>query len=81
MTCKAILDQPHKVDVADEEEKKAFDGTTLAQFLFGPGWMQAGTILLTLGIPRNDSDGTKNGMNPGNETQTPIEDATKWMTR
>ncbi len=52
--------------------KEAFDGTTLAQFLFGPGGRQAGALLLTLGIPRNASFGTKDGMNPGDEAQTPI---------
>ena len=52
--------------------KEAFDGTTLAQFLSCPGGRQAGAILLTLGIPRNDSFGTKDGMNPGDEAQTPL---------
>jgi hypothetical protein len=36
--------------------KEAFDGTPLAQFLFGPGWRQAGTVLLAFGIPRNDGN-------------------------
>ncbi len=29
-------------------------------------------FLLAFGIPRNNSNGTQHGMNPGNEAQTPI---------
>ena len=47
--------------------KEAFDGTALAQFLFGPSGRQTGSIFLPLGIPRNDGHGTKHSMNPGNE--------------
>jgi hypothetical protein len=47
--------------------KEALDATAFAKFFFGPGWRQAGTVLLVFGIPRDDSDGTKHGMNPGNE--------------
>ena len=43
-----------------------------AKFFLGPGWRQAGTVLLVFGIPRDDSDSTKHGMNPGNEAQAPI---------
>ena len=52
--------------------KEAFDATAFAQFFRGPGWWQAGTVLLVLGIPRDDGDSPKHAMNPGNETQTPI---------
>jgi hypothetical protein len=52
--------------------KEAFDATPLAKFLSGPSWRQAGTVLLILGIPRDNSNSTKNSMNPGNETQAPI---------
>jgi hypothetical protein len=52
--------------------KEAFDTAAFAQFFPGPSWRQAGTVLLVFGIPRNDGDSTKNGVNPGNETQTPI---------
>jgi hypothetical protein len=52
--------------------KKAFDAAAFAQFLFGPSGWQAETVFLVFRIPRDDSDGTKHGMNPGNETQTPI---------
>jgi hypothetical protein len=43
-----------------------------AQFFFGPGRWQAGTVLLVFGIPRDDSDCPKHAMNPGNEMQPPI---------
>jgi hypothetical protein len=52
--------------------KEAFDAAAFAKFFRGPGGWQAGTVLLVFGIPRDDSDGTKHAMNPGNETQTPI---------
>jgi hypothetical protein len=52
--------------------KEAFDATAFAKFFFGPGRWQTGAVLLIFGIPRDDSDGTKHGMNPGDEAQTPI---------
>jgi hypothetical protein len=52
--------------------KEAFNAATFAQFLFGPGGRQAGTVLLASGIPRNNGHGSQNGMNPGNQTQAPI---------
>jgi len=52
--------------------KKAFNAASFAEFFFGPGGRQAGTVLLAFRIPRNDSDGTKYAMNPGNEAQAPI---------
>jgi len=52
--------------------KEALDATAFPEFFFGPGRRETGAILLTLGIPRNDGYGSKYGMNPGNEAQTPI---------
>ena len=62
------------LQVKEEKEaaKEAFDGTALAQFLFGPSGRQTGSIFLPLGIPRNDGDSTKHSMNPGNETQAEV---------
>jgi len=58
-----------------EEEnapKEAFDAAALPKFFSGPGWRQAGAVLLVFGIPRNDSDSTNGRMNPGDEAKTPI---------
>ncbi len=52
--------------------KEALDGTSFAKFFSGPGWGQAGAVLLVLGIPCNDGDCPKHAVNPGNETQAPI---------
>jgi hypothetical protein len=55
-----------------EEEnasKEALNGTTLAQSLFGPDWWQAGTVLLAVGIPRNDRNRTQDCVNPSDEAQ------------
>jgi hypothetical protein len=52
--------------------KEALDATAFAKFFFGPGWMQAGTVFMVFGIPRDESYSTKHGMNPGNEAQAPI---------
>jgi hypothetical protein len=52
--------------------KEALDATSFAQFFFGPGGRQAGTILLIFGIPRDNRNRSKYGMNPGNEVQAPI---------
>jgi len=52
--------------------KEAFDAASFPEFFFRPGWRQAGAVLLTLGIPRNDGDSTKHSMNPGNETQAEV---------
>ena len=45
--------------------KVAFDSATLAQFLFGPGWRQAGAVLLTFRIPGDDGDRMDSRMDPG----------------
>jgi hypothetical protein len=52
--------------------KEAFNAAAFSEFFSGPSWRQAGVVLLVFGIPRNDGDSTKYGMNPSNETQTPI---------
>src|SRR5437868_888422 len=52
--------------------KEAFDATAFAKFFFGPGGRQAGTLLLVFGIPRDNRNGSKDAMNPGNEAQAPI---------
>jgi len=44
----------------EEEEdpaKEAFNGTAFAQFVFGPSGRQTRAVLLSLGIPRNHSNG------------------------
>jgi len=46
--------------------KEALDATAFAKFFFGPGWRQAGTLLLVFGIPRDNRNSSKYGMNPGN---------------
>jgi hypothetical protein len=53
-------------------DKEPLDAAPFAKFFLGPGGRQAGTVLLVFGIPRDDSDGTKHGMNPDNEAQAPI---------
>ena len=58
-----------------EEEnatKEAFNGTAFAQFLFGPGRWQTGAILLALGIPGDDGDGSQRGVDPVDELQAPL---------
>jgi hypothetical protein len=52
--------------------KEAFHAAPCAQFLFGPGGRQAGTVLLASGIPRKNGHGSQNGRKPGNQTQAPI---------
>ena len=56
----------------EDATKEAFDGTAQAEFLFGPGGRQAGTVLLPLGIPGDDGCGVQGGVNPGDEAQAPI---------
>jgi hypothetical protein len=51
--------------------KEAESGASFAKFFFRPGGRQAGTLLLTLGIPRNDRNSPKPPMNPGTQTQAP----------
>ena len=52
--------------------KEAFDTTAFAEFFPGPARWQAGTLLLVCGIPRDNRNRSKDGMNPGNEAQAPI---------
>ena len=52
--------------------KEALDAAAFAKLFFRPRRRQAGTVLLILGIPRNNGHGTKYTMNPGNEVQSPI---------
>jgi hypothetical protein len=52
--------------------KEPFDATSFAKFFFRPSWRQAGTLLLVFGIPRDNRNSAKDGMNPGNEAQAPI---------
>jgi hypothetical protein len=56
----------------ENASEEAFNAAALSQFFSRPGWWQAGTVLLVLGIPGDDGYGTKYSMNPGNETQAPI---------
>jgi len=52
--------------------KEAFNGTAFAEFLFGPGGWQAGAVLLALGVPGDDRDRMKGGVDPSDEAQAPI---------
>jgi hypothetical protein len=52
--------------------KEAFDAAALPKFFSGSGWRQAGAVLLVFWTPRNDSDSTKDRMNPGDEAKAPI---------
>src|SRR5436309_15094247 len=56
----------------EDAAKEAFDGTTFAQFLFGPGGRQTGAIFLPFGVPRDDSYCAQDRMDRGGEAQTPI---------
>jgi hypothetical protein len=56
----------------EDAAKEAFDGTALAEFLFGPGGRQAGTVLLPLGGPGDDGGGMQSGVDPGDEAQAPL---------
>ena len=56
----------------EDAAKEAFNGAAFAQFLFGPGWRQAGAILLALGIPGNHGNGSQRGVDPVDELKTPI---------
>src|SRR6266576_5574304 len=76
-TAKRSQTNPSGEDVADEKREKreaseAFDGTALAKFFSGPGWGQAGAVLLVLGVPRHNGHSPKDPMNPSNQTQAPI---------
>ena len=58
-----------------EEEnasEEALDAAALVQFLFGPGRRQTGAVVLAFGIPRNDGNGTQDGVDPHNQAQPPI---------
>jgi len=52
--------------------KEALDATPLAKFFFRPGGWQARMAFLIFGIPRDDSNGTKHAVNPGDEAQALI---------
>jgi hypothetical protein len=56
----------------EDAAKEAFDGGAFAEFLFGPSGRQARAVLLSLGVPGNDGDGMKVGMDPSDEAQAPI---------
>jgi hypothetical protein len=60
------------VEEQEDPPEKPFDPAPLAQFLFGPGRGQAGTVLLPFRIPRNNSGSLQNGVNPGDEALSPI---------
>src|SRR5579863_3932586 len=55
-----------------EAAKEAFDGTALAQLLLRPGRRQAGAVLLTFGVPRDDRCGVQSAMDPGDKLEAPI---------
>src|SRR5437764_344001 len=72
-----MADHPHSggrglVEEQEDAAKKAFDRTALAKFLFRPGGRQAEAVLLPFGIPGNDGGGVQGGVDPGDETQSPI---------
>ncbi len=56
----------------EDTSKEAFNGAAFAQFFFGPGWRQAGAVLLSLGIPGDDGDGMQGGVDPVDELKAPI---------
>jgi hypothetical protein len=56
----------------EDTTKEAFNRTALAQFLFRPSGWQAGTVLLSFGVPGDDGAGVQRGMDPGDEAQAPI---------
>src|SRR6266568_4277301 len=56
----------------EDAAKEAFDRTAFAEFLFGPSGRQARAVFLALGVPGDDSDGMKGGVDPSDEAQAPI---------
>ena len=52
--------------------KETFNGTAFAQFLFGPRRRQTGAVLLSLGVPGHDGDGSQTGVNPMDQLKAPI---------
>ncbi len=52
--------------------KEALNATAFAQFFSGPGRGQAGMLFAVLGIVGHDGNGTKDGVNPSDQTQAPI---------
>ncbi len=56
----------------EETTKEAFNRAAFTQFFFGPGWRQAGAVLLSLGIPRNHRNGSQRGVDPVDELKAPI---------
>jgi hypothetical protein len=60
------------VEEQEDAAKEAFDGTALAEFLFGPGGRQARAVLLPFGVPGNDRDCMEGSVDPGDEAQSPI---------
>jgi hypothetical protein len=61
-----------QVKKEEDAAKEALDGTALAEFFFGPGWWQAGAVLVAFGIPGDDRDSVEARMDPSNEAQAPI---------
>src|SRR6266702_979545 len=53
----------------EDAAKEAFDRTAFAEFLFGPSGRQARAVFLALGVPGDDSDGMKGGVDPSDEAQ------------
>src|SRR5713226_8730142 len=62
------------LEMREEENasEEALDTAALAQFFFGPGRRQTGAVFLTFGIPRNDGNGTQDGVDPHDQAQPPI---------
>src|SRR5258708_4061286 len=62
------------LEMKEEENvsKEALDTAALAQCFFGPGRRQTGAVFLTFGMPRNDGNGTQDGVDPHDQAQPPI---------
>jgi hypothetical protein len=56
----------------EDAPEEAFNTGAFAQLVCCPGWWQAGPVLVSFGIPRDDSDGSQGGVDPGDEAQAPI---------
>ncbi len=55
-----------------DSSEKAFNGTALAEFFFGPGGRETGAVFLAFGIPGDHGDCSYHAVNPGNQVQAPI---------
>ena len=55
-----------------DSTEEAFDAGAFAQLLSRPGGRKAGAVFLSFGVPGKNRHGSKDLMDPSDETQAPI---------